>query len=315
MQYRQLGSTGLRVSEVGFGGWGIGGNQHGNSYGYTDDNTSLEAISRALDQGCNFFDTADVYGHGHSEHLLGVALTLRDLNMSDEVLIASKVGGNFYGANFRLDFSPEYIRFAVDQSLRRLGRDWLDLYQLHNPSVQQLEQGGLGKLMQELQADGKIRHWGVSVFSVEEGLTAIQAGAETIQIVYNVLREEAARKLFPAAAAAGVGVIAREPLNNGLLTGKYKASSTWVSGDVRSTMPARYLTNRLQAAEELRFLEDDGRTLAQACLRFALDSPQVSTVIVGCKTAQQVDENLAASDLPPLSTSDRRTLSSLLYGN
>src|SRR5947209_10943562 len=131
MKYRVLGKTVLKVSEVGFGAWAIGGNAHGNSYGPTDDKQSLSAIGRALELGCNFFDTADVYGHGHSESLLGAAL--RDVR--DQVFIATKVGGNFYDGDVHMDFTPAHLRFAVERSLERLRTDHIDLLQLHNPSI------------------------------------------------------------------------------------------------------------------------------------------------------------------------------------
>jgi len=314
MNYRTLGQTGLQVSEIGFGAWAIGGNAYGNSYGWTSDDQSVDAVKRAVELGCNFFDTADVYGFGHSEELLGVAFTELGLNMSDQIAVATKVGGNFYDGNVRADFSAAYVRFAADQSLRRLARDWLDLYQLHNPTIAEIRDGSIFAVMNELKAAGKVRHWGVSVFSAEEGLAAIEAGAETVQIAYNVLAQEPARQLFPTAQQAGVGIIAREPLGNGLLTGKYELDSTWVAGDIRATMPRHVGARQVQAAEELRFLEGDGeRTLAQALLRFALDQPTISSVIVGIKTSAQAEENLAAANLAPLTARERRLLDGLLF--
>src|SRR5438132_633002 len=135
MKYREFGNTGIKVSEIGFGAWAIGGNEHGNSYGPTDDKDSLEAIHRAIDLGCNFFDSADVYGFGHSEDVLGKGLK----NYRDRVVIASKVGGDFYSGAGRQNFSADYIKFALDRSLERLKTDYIDIYQLHNPPLKIIE--------------------------------------------------------------------------------------------------------------------------------------------------------------------------------
>ncbi len=314
MNYRTLGSTGLRVSEIGFGGWAIGGNANGNSYGWTSDDQSIDAVKRAFALGCNFFVTADVYGFGHSEELFGVACSELGLSMSDEIVVATTVGSNFYSGSVRPDFSAAYIRFAADQSLRRLARDWLDLYQLHNPTLDEMRDGSIFAVMAELKAAGKVRHWGVTVSSVAEGLAAIAAGAETVQIAYSVLAQEPARQLFPAAQLAGAGIIACEALGNGLLTGKYDLDSHWVDGDIRAAMPRAEVAQRVQAAEELCFLERDGeRTTAQAMLRFALDQVAVSSVVVGIKTAAQAEEDLAAADLAPISVRERRLLDGLLF--
>lgn len=147
-------------------------------------------------------------------------------------------------------------------------------------------------------------------------MAAIAAGAETVQIAYNVLAQEPARQLFPAAQRAGAGIIVGETLGSGLLTGKYDLDSHWVDGDIRATLPRAEIVRRLQAAEELRFLEGEGeRTLAQAMIRFALDQAAVSSVVVGIKTAAQAEENLAASDLAPISVRERRLLDGLLFSS
>lgn len=166
MNYRTLGNTALRVSEIGFGGWAIGGNANGNSYGWTSDDQSIDAVKRAFALGCNFFATADVYGFGHSEELLGVAFSELGLSMSAEIVVATSVGSNFYAGSVRPDFSAAYIRFAADQSLRRLARDWLDLYLLHNPTLVEMGDGSIFAVMAELKEAGKVRRWAVAVSSV-----------------------------------------------------------------------------------------------------------------------------------------------------
>lgn len=308
MKYRTLGRTGLRVSEVGFGGWAIAGNRHGNSYGPTDDTASLRSILRAVEMGCNFFDTADMYGHGHSEDLLGEALS-----ESPEVLIATKVGGNFYGNVTVMDFSPKYVAYACEQSLRRLRREAIDLYQLHNPSLEVIRDGRVFDVMDELKRGGKIRHYGVSIFTPEEAMACIEDGRpETIQLVYSIVNQSMAKEVFPAARAENVGIIAREPLANGFLSGKYNAASAFTHGDIRHNFPPRYQEALAAAARHVKgALETDGRTLAQAALRFVLDNEAVSTVIPGCKTPDQAKENMSASGLASLSAEEMDLVLSL----
>src|SRR5438445_114691 len=317
---RVLGRTGLAVSPIGFGAWAIGGNRFGNSYGPTDDAESLRAVRRAYDLGCNFFDTADVYGHGHSEQLLGEALA----GIRQRVLVATKVGGNFYNravnplllgriaeavgrpvgelapdvplpVTHDADFSPEYVRFAVEQSLRRLATDYLDLLQLHNPALSLIADPDTYLVLEDLKREGKIRFYGVSVHPPEEGLAAVEVTRpDTVQIVYNRGRREAEDRFFPLARASNVGVIAREPLANGLLAGKYGRDSTWDKGDIRARMPRPYVAQLTAVAERVKDLAGQaGVTPAQLALRFVLDNEAVSVVIVGMKTLAQVEENLS----------------------
>ena len=319
MKRRVLGRTGLAVGEIGFGAWAIGGNRHGNSYGTTDDAESRRAVRRAFELGCTFFDTADVYGLGRSEELLGAEL--RDVR--DRVVIATKVGGNFYKRDVHpllvdrisqmldvpfdripadaplpvthdTNFSRGYVRFAVERSLERLGTDYIDLLQLHNPVLAHISNLELYAVLEELKREGKIRLYGVSVHTPEEGRAAINATMpETVQIVYNLARREAEEAFFPAARAAGIGVIVREPLANGFLAGKYAPDRTWEKGDIRARMPRPYVQQLTALGQRVRELADKaGTSAAQLALRFVLDQPAVSVVIVGMKTVKQVDENL-----------------------
>jgi len=297
LRYRELGSTGLKVSEVGFGAWAIGGNAHGNSYGPTDDRASIAAVQKGVELGCNVFDTADVYGHGHSEELLGQALR----GQRDKVFIATKVGGDFYHGAPKMNFSPDYIEFALGKSCERLQTDYIDLYQLHNPPVQQVKNGSLFRTLEVLKEKGRIHHFGISIHDPQEGLLAMKTGPpETIQVVFNILRQDAKLQLFQAAKDSGVGIIAREPLANGFLTGRHTAEDEFPRGDIRNGFPQDYILNLVLAAEQLRFLETKTRTLTQAALRFILDQKEVSTVIPGAKTPQQAEENLSASMVTPL---------------
>lgn len=297
MKYRVLGRTGLKVSEVGFGAWAIGGNDHGNSYGPTDDVQSLGAIAKALELGCNFFDTADVYGHGHSEELLGKALR----EHRPDVIIATKVGGDFYHGVPRMNFNSDYLEFALAKSCERLGTDFIDVYQLHNPPFQLVNDERIFKTLEKLKASGKIRHYGVSIHDPQEGLLAMKnAGVETLQVVFNVLRQEAKNQLFREASKNNVGIIAREPLANGFLAGKLTAESTFLPGDIRHNFPSDYVSQLAMATEKLRFLESNSRSLAQSSIRFVLDHKDISTVIPGAKNPEQVTEDLASSDRPSL---------------
>jgi aryl-alcohol dehydrogenase-like predicted oxidoreductase len=312
VRYRRLGRTDLHVSEIGFGAWAIGGNKHGHSYGPTDNAVSLKTIARALELGCTFFDTADIYGHGLSEKLLGQALQKR----RHECIIATKVGNDFYHGPVHQNFDPDYIRSALDKSLERLRTDYIDLYQLHNPPLMMLQRGEHYDILEELKQTGKIRCYGVSVHDSYEGEMAIHTGKpDVIQVIYNFLRPDAREELFPLAQEGDVGLIVREPLASGMLTGKYTADSAFPEGDIRADWPQEYLMMQVQLAEKLHFLETAGqRTLAQAALRFILDESAVSVVIPGIKTVNQAEENLAVSELPALTDAERLAMHDLLGG-
>jgi myo-inositol catabolism protein IolS len=312
VRYRRLGRTDLQVSEVGFGAWAIGGNKHGHSYGPTDNAASLKAIARALELGCTFFDTADIYGHGLSEKLLGQALQ----KQRQACIIASKVGNDFYHGPVHQNFDPDYIRMAVDRSLERLRTDYIDLYQFHNPPLMMLQRREHYEILDELKQAGKIRYYGVSVHDAYEGTMAINTGKpDVIQVVYNLLRPDARDELFPLAQEQDIGLIIREPLASGMLTGKYAADTIFPDGDIRSTWPREYLLIQVQCVEKLRFLAREGqRTLVQAALRFVLDEPAMSVVIPGIKTVEHAAENLATSELAPLRAEDRQAISDLLEG-
>src|SRR6266567_2472962 len=216
MRTRVLGRTGLQVSEIGFGAWAIGGNAHGNSYGATTDSVSIEAVRRAVELGVNFFDTADVYGWGHSEEILGQALKDR----REDVFLATKVGGDFYHGGVRMNFDPGYLAFALDRSLQRLQTEHVDLYQLHNPPTELMGDPASYEVLDTLKKEHKIDHYGVSVHEPVEALLCLEAGKpEVLQIPFSLFRQEWIDEVFPEARRAGVGIIAREPLGNGFLTG------------------------------------------------------------------------------------------------
>jgi aryl-alcohol dehydrogenase-like predicted oxidoreductase len=309
VRQRRLGRTDLQVSEIGFGAWAIGGNKHGHSYGPTDNAESLRTMARALDLGCTFFDTADLYGHGLSEKLLGQALEKH----RQACVIATKVGGDFYHGPFRKNFDPDYIRFALEKSLERLRTDYIDIYQLHNPPLMMLERGTHYAVLDELKQEGKIRYYGVSVHDAYEGTMAIATGKpDVIQVAYNFLRQDPREDLFPFAQEHDIGLIIREPLANGMLTGKYTATTTFDEGDMRTEWPPEFLALQARLAEKAHFLVTPERTLAQTALRFVLDAPAVSVVIPGVKTAAQAVENLAVSELASLTEDEHTSIQALL---
>ena len=296
MKYRRLGATGLVVSEVGFGAWGIGGLSNGaSSYGRTDDRTSLAALHRALDLGITFFDTADIYGYGHSETLIGEAMAGR----RHAVVIASK--GGFLEHNGPQNLTPGYLRQAVEQSLRRLRTDYLDLYQLHSVPIAHVRAEGALDCLRDLVRDGKIRAAGISVKSPEDGIAAVGLGFQSVQVNFNLADQRALDAGLPAACErAGAGVIARTPLCFGFLSG-YTAGAAFDARDHRSTRSAAQ--RALWAETSSLFVDaigEPGATSAQQALRFCLSYPAVSTAIPGMREPKHVDENVRASDMGPL---------------
>jgi len=311
VNYRDFGKSGINVSEVGFGSWAIGGNQHGISYGPVDDKESSLAVEKAIEMGCNYFDTADVYGWGHSEEILGSVLKAH----RDRVIIASKVGSDFYQGYGFQTFSEEYIRYAFRKSLSRLKTDYLDVYQLHNPPLELIVKEETFAALEALKKEGKIRAWGLSVTTAEEAAAALAASKpDCIQIPLNLFSkdEQLIKDVLPQCYRRGCALIAREPLANGFLTGKYRPDSTFASGDMRHSWPRDYVSARAEAARQLTFLEEQTeRSLAQAALQWVLKFEQIAVVIVGCKTREQVIENLSASGKPALKPDELRRIEEL----
>lgn len=295
MKYRQLGKTGLQVSEIGFGSWAIGGT----SYGPTRDEDSLEALEAAWEAGINFYDTADTYGHGHSEALLGKFLKGKPCH---KIFIATKVGWDFYHGGSRKNFDPDYIRFACDESLKRLNLDAIDLYQLHNPILEMIESGIVVDVLEELKKEGKIRFIGISIHKESEALAAVQdKRVDTIQLVFNLLDQRLAPRVFPEAVKGKVGIIVREPLACGILTNKYRADHTFAKTDHRRGWGREKLELDLKKIEKLKtILATERLSMTKAALEFILDFEEVSSVIPGVKTKAQVLENVSTSNDPLL---------------
>jgi aryl-alcohol dehydrogenase-like predicted oxidoreductase len=307
MRTRTLGRTEIKVSEVGFGAWAIGGTaslgQFQIGWGKVDDSESIRAIEAAFELGIDFFDTADVYGAGHSEELLAKVFSTR----RDQVVIASK-GGNLTDKHgqWQKDFSGEFLSQRVEDSLRRLKSDYIDLYQLHTPSTgEQLEQAlANAETLDRLVEQGKIRAYGISIGPLEHGLRQIEAGyGSTIQVVYNILQREPEKELLPKAKEAKIGIIPRVPLAYGFLTGKFTKDSTFGPDDHRShSVPPEKLRDWVEKTDRLKPIAAEvGISMPQLALQYILAHEAVSVVIPGAKSEQQVKQNAAAGMAEPLS--------------
>ncbi|HEV7766984.1 MAG TPA: aldo/keto reductase [Thermoanaerobaculia bacterium] len=301
MHYRLLGKTNLKVSEIGFGGWAIGGPAGASGtplgWGKTNDDESLGTIRRARELGVNFFDTSDSYGFGRSESLLGIVLS----RTRKDVVIATKVGvARDVDGKLRKDFSREHIQHAVDGSLKRLRTDYIDLYQLHNPTLDDLRNDDIHEAMDRLQEAGKIRFWGVSVTTPEEGIEIIRNGwGYALQVLYNVLNQAPASELFPLAKEKGYGIIARVPLASGLLSGKFRPDTAFATDDVRQNfLTPKRLEEVIPRVDEVKsIIGGTARALAEGALRFVLADDAVSTTIPGMRNVRQVEMNVAADEV------------------
>lgn len=307
MKYTQLGVKGPLVSTVGFGAWGISGRDWGN----TDDENSRKAIHAAIDAGVNFIDTADVYGFGHSEELIRQVLDQRPER--DTIIIATKAGNNFYPFTgqehnttpINSDYSVRHLEFAAEQSLKRLNRNVLDIFQLHSPGLDILERDEPWIALERLKKSGKIKHAGWSVQSFGESsqahiLEQHHDLIDIIQVRYNLLEREAERRLFPLAIKYGTGVIVRIPLLFGLLTGKFTAHTTFGDNDHRrSNLSPQKLKSYLRDLDSFKplFGKYPQYSSTQLCLRFCISHPACHVVIPGGKNPVQVQENASASDL------------------
>jgi aryl-alcohol dehydrogenase-like predicted oxidoreductase len=305
MEYREFGSTGWKVSTISFGAWAIGG-----TWGDVKDEESLAALHRALDLGVNFFDTADVYGDGHSEQLL----TKLRKERSEPFYVATKVGrrSDPHVAN---SYTRENLTAYVERSLQNLDVEALDLLQLHTPPTQVFYMPEVFDVLDDLVKLGKVRYYGVSVEKVEEALKAIEyPNVQSVQIIFNIFRQRALDLFFREAQRRKVGILARLPLSSGMLTGKMSRASTFEQDDHRQFNRLGEAFDRgetfsgldyeigLQAVEELRALIPAGMTMSQMALRWILMSPAVTCTIPGAKRPPQVEENVRTADLPPLSS-------------
>jgi aryl-alcohol dehydrogenase-like predicted oxidoreductase len=297
MNYRQLGNTELKVSELSFGTWAIGG-----AWGKTDDQESLRALDYAMGQGVNFFDTADVYGDGHSEELLAKATKGKE----NDIHIATKFcrAGDIHDPE---TYSIESVTKYCEDSLRRLNRDQIDLFQIHCPPMEILKGGQVFEVLDQLKKQGKIRYYGVSVETAEEGLFCLeQPNVNTLQVIFNLLRQKPLDSLFPQAKEKGVGILARVPLASGLLTGKFKADAQFESDDHRNfnrdgdafnvgeTFAGVKFEKGVELSRELSWIAENRGNMTRAALKWILEHDAISCVIPGFRNVAQVKDNLKA---------------------
>jgi aryl-alcohol dehydrogenase-like predicted oxidoreductase len=303
MNYRPLGRTGWKVSEVSFGAWAIGG-----EWGHVSDQDALATLNKAIDCGINFIDTADVYGDGRSERLVGQLRKSR----KDEIIVATKAGRRLPDQTIE-GYNRENLASWVDDSLRNLVTGTLDLLQLHCPPTGLYDRPEVLGILDDLVKAGKIRYYGVSVEKIEEALKAIAyPNVQTVQIIFNCFRQRPAEQFLPKARQKQVGVLARVPLASGLLTGKFNRHSSFAKDDHRNfnrhgeafdvgeTFSGVDYEVGLEAVEQIRKLLPAGISMSQFALRWILMFDAVTCAIPGGKRPEQVEDNCRASGLPPL---------------
>ena len=321
MEYRALGNSGIAVSTLGFGVWTL-------STGWWGDYTDADAVAllrRARDLGITFFDASDSYGNGRAEEQLGEAF-----GADPDLVIATKAGYDFYShGNERRgqreipqDFSPAHIRRACEASLRRLRRDRIDFYQLHNPKMDAIERDETFACLDDLVREGKVRAYGVALGPAigweEEGVKAArERSIAGMQIIYNLLEQNPGRAQIAACRAAGVGVVARVPHSSGLLEGRYTEDTVFAENDHRRHRPRSWLTNGLKKVEQLRFLTDarPGATIGQAALQWILSDPAVASTLPNIYDEAQLVEFAAASDIAPLADAELARVQELYDAN
>jgi aryl-alcohol dehydrogenase-like predicted oxidoreductase len=317
MKYREIGTSGVRASEVGFGVWTLSTGW----WGDVSDDDAHALIREAYDLGITLFDTADTYGEGRGERQLARALG----DVRDEVTIATKIGYDIYSPWERKghserphDWSPDYLRFALDQSLQRLGTDRIDFLQLHNPRMDAIRSDDVFEMLEDVRAAGKVRAYGVALGPAigwrDEGLWAIEnrpiAGA---QIIHNMLEQQPGAELIEAARHNGMGVLARVPHSSGMLEGRYTKDTVFAENDHRRHRPKEWLVEGVQKVERLQFLTGS-RTLGQAAIQWLLAEPVMTTVLPNIYNREQLHEFAGAPDTPPL-TADEVEAVAELYGN
>ncbi len=301
MKMRRFGRTGWQVSEIGYGMWGMAG------WTGSEDAESLAALQHSVDLGCNFFDTAWAYGDGHSEELLGKTLRA---NSSKKLYVATKIPpkNRRWPAlkEFSLDdcYPPDYVFEYVDESLKNLGLETLDLIQYHTWMDSWLDDPRTQQTIEKLRASGKVRAIGISQnrWEPENGIRAVRSGlVDAVQVIYNIFDQNPEDELFPACREKDVAIIARVPFDEGSLTGLLTLDSTWPKGDWRNSyFVPENLKNSVERANALKPLVPAGSSLPEIALRFILNNPDVSTIIPGMRKTRHVESNLAASDSGPL---------------
>ena len=318
MKYRQMPGTDLELSEIGFGVWTVATNWWGN----IPENEKSQLLLNAMELGVNFFDTADTYGEGYGEEILSKILGHR----RHEMVIATKFGYDFYdkitpriGHQERPQkFDAEFVRFACEQSLRRLRTDYIDIYQLHNPKMDAVESDELFEILEQLKQEGKIRHYGgalgpdIGWFEEGEALMR-ERNVESIQIIYSILEQDPAKDFFKIAAEKNIGLISRVPHASEALTGRYTEAPTFKEGDHRSHRRSEWLREALEKVEQVKFLasEDTGRNLSQAAIKFCLYQPSIVSVLPNFTNVEELTDYSDAIEVPDITDGEQSILDDL----
>ena len=301
MHQRRLGNTGLIVSEIGMGTWELGGRE----WGDIGDTDAVDLLRYAFESGVTYYDTADQYGGGRSEQLLGEAFSA----LGDRVVIATKLGYELDSDGWishgwdrpSFNVSPDYIRQAVEGSLKRLKREVIDIYQFHGPPPASEWDDAFGT-MEELKAEGKIRFYGLCLGSEADALKAmIETNVSSLLLTYNILSQEMVTPVMETAAEKGVAVVVRQPLSSGLLSGQLGPDTEFAENDYRKTWSREKFLADLERVEEAKsIIGNRAKSLPQAALKFILAHPAVSCVIPGMMTPTQIDDGVATSSAVPL---------------
>jgi len=318
MKYRRLGDTEIEVSEVGFGVWTVSTGW----WGEVDDEKSVRLLRQAHERGINYFDTADTYGSGKGETLLADAFG----GMRDEVVISTKIGYDFYSHTQRRgqqerpqDWSEDFIRFALEQSLKRLSTDYVDFLQLHNIKMDAVENDALFGLMEEFAREGKIRAYGVALGPkigwLEEGVKAMrERNVSGVQMIYNLLEQDPGSGLIEAARETGTSLVVRVPHSSGMLEGKYTKETTFAKNDHRRHRSKEWLFDGLEKVAQLAFLTAE-RTLGQAALKFVLASSEVASTLPNIYDEDQLEEFTSAPEMPDLTGEELARIEELYKNN
>lgn len=321
MEYRTFGQTDITASVVGFGMWTVS-----TDWWENDPAEAVKLVQDAFARGITFFDTADTYGNGRGEELLARALG----DHRDEIVIGTKFGYDIVTSAAQRDghgelphdWSPEYVRAACEASLRRLGTDHIDYYQLHNPRMDAIENDALWDVLDDLQRAGKVRAVGVALGpalkpdrQIAEGIAAVEERLAHPHIICNLLEPVLGDAIFPIAQKYGVGCVIRVPHSSGLLEGHFTAETTFPAGDHRNHRPRAWLTEGVQKVAQLRFLERPDRTLGQAALQWLLLHPAVTSTLPNIYNAEQLAEFAAAPACPPLTAEEIARVQALVADN
>jgi aryl-alcohol dehydrogenase-like predicted oxidoreductase len=318
MKYRQLPRTDLQLSEVGFGVWTVATTW----WGRIPEAERAALLETAADLGVNFFDTADTYGEGYGEEILAEVLGYR----RHDLVLATKFGYDFYdkltprvGHQERPQkFDPDFVRFACEQSLRRLHTDYIDLYQVHNPRIDALERDELFETLEQLKSQGKIRYYGVALGPdigwLEEGMASMkERHVHSLEIICSILEQAPARDFFPIAQREQVGLLSRVPHASEALTGRYTQAPTFQEGDHRAHRRAEWLREALRKVEQVKFLagEETGRTMSQAAIKFCLAQPTIVSVLPNFTNLEELRDYTGAVDTPDLTKEEGDRLDDL----